>query len=90
MVRKAASQAVNRSSILRVFTKYNKYMNLYKEYKKKEYFYKKWFWRANYPVAIALYFLTDDKILLFYTLLCSVYANEETSASAEEAEKAQN
>lgn len=50
---------------------------------------KKWFWRANYPVAIALYFLSDEKVLLFYTLLCSVYANEETSASAEEAKKAQ-
>lgn len=51
--------------------------------------YKKWFWRANYPIAIILYIFTDEKILLFYTLLCSVYANEETSASAEEAKKAQ-
>lgn len=50
---------------------------------------KKWFWRANYPIAIVLYFLTSEKILLFYTLICSVYANEETSASAEEAKKAQ-
>lgn len=62
---------------------------LYKRYQKNEHFYKKWFWRANYPVAIALYILTSDSILLFYTLLCSVYANEETSASAEEAYKAQ-
>ena len=60
-----------------------------KLYKENEHTYKKWFWRANYPVAIALYFFTDEKILLFYTLLCSVYANEETSSSAEEAVKAQ-
>lgn len=58
-------------------------------YNKNEHKYKKWFWRANYPVAIALYFFTDEKILLFYTLLCSVYANEETSAGADEAVKAQ-
>jgi len=66
------------------------FRKFYKKYQKREHFYKKWFWRANYPVAIALYFLTDEKILLFYTLLCSVYANEETSAGADEAEKAQN
>jgi hypothetical protein len=55
----------------------------------KEHTYKKWFWRINYPIAFILYFFTDEKVLLFYTLLCSVYANEETSASAEEAVKAQ-
>lgn len=57
-------------------------------WKENEHRYKKWFWRANYPLAIALYFLTDEKILLLYTLLCSVYANEETSAGADEAQKA--
>lgn len=65
---------------------YNKHMN----YKKNKHLYKKWFWRANYPVAVALYFLVDEKIILFYTLLCSVYANEETSAGAEEAKLAQD
>ena len=55
----------------------------------KKHTYKKWFWRLNYPLAIGLYIFTSEKILLFYTLLCSVYANEETSASAEEAQKAQ-
>lgn len=64
-------------------------MNLKEHWNEKEHTYKKWFWRANYPIAIALYIFTDEKILLFYTLLCSVYANEETSASAEEAKKAQ-
>jgi hypothetical protein len=59
------------------------------KYKKNPHRYKKWFWRANYPIAVVLYFLTDEKILLFYTLLCSVYANEETSSGAEEAQKAQ-
>ena len=58
------------------------------DWNEKEHVYKKWFWRANYPVAILLYIFTDEKILLLYTLLCSVYANEETSASAEEARKA--
>lgn len=57
-------------------------------WKEKEHVYKKWFWRANYPLAIGLYFFTEEKVLLLYTLLCSVYANEETSASAEEARKA--
>lgn len=60
------------------------------DWKNKHHTYKKWFWRANYPVAFALYFLTNEKILLMYTLLCSVYANDETSASAEEAQKAQS
>jgi hypothetical protein len=65
-------------------------MKFIKYYKEKEHTIKKWSWRANYPVAIALYIFTDEKILLFYTLLCSVYANEEASAGAEEARKAQN
>jgi hypothetical protein len=69
---------------------YNEYMKIIKYYENNEHAIKKWFWRANYPVAIGLYIFTDEKILLFYTLLCSVYANEETSASAEEAKKAQN
>lgn len=55
----------------------------------KRHTYKKWFWIANYPLAIALYFLTDEKILLLYTLLCSVYANVETSDGAQEAKDAQ-
>lgn len=54
-------------------------------YRKHEHTIKKWFWRANYPLAIGLYFFTNEKILLLYTLLCSVYANEETSAGAAEA-----
>jgi hypothetical protein len=65
-------------------------MTLKENWQEHEHTYKKWFWRANYPVAILLYIFTDEKILLFYTLLCSVYANEETSASAEEAKKAQS
>lgn len=64
-------------------------MTLKQKWRENEHTYKKWFWRANYPIAIALYVFTDEKILLFYTLLCSVYANEETSASAEEAKRAQ-
>lgn len=64
-------------------------MTLKEKWHENEHTYKKWFWRANYPVAILLYIFTEEKILLFYTLLCSVYANEETSASAEEARKAQ-
>ena len=64
------------------------------DWKNKEHTYKKWFWRANYPIALILFFLTLTGIIpeiwiIFYTLLCSVYANEETSASAEEAKKAQ-
>ena len=59
-------------------------------WKENEHTIKKWFWRANYPVALGLYFFTDEKILLLYTVLASVYANEETSASAEEAKKAQS
>jgi hypothetical protein len=65
-------------------------MSIKKTWKKNEHTWKMWFWRANYPVAIALYFLTSDKILLLYTLLCSVYANEETSAGAKEAQEANN
>lgn len=61
-----------------------------KYYAENEHTIKKWFWRANYPVAIALYFTTNEKVLLLYTVICSVYANEESSASAEEARKAQN
>lgn len=44
-----------------------------------------YFWIANFPVAMILYFFTDEKILLLYTVLCSVYANVESSASAKEA-----
>lgn len=62
--------------------------NLRKAWAKNDHTVKKWFWRANYPVAILLYIFTDEKVLLMYTLLCSVYANEETSAGAEEAQKA--
>lgn len=61
----------------------------YKKYQKRDHFYKKWFWRANYIVAIVLYIFCSERILLMYTLLCSVYANEETSAGADEAVKAQ-
>lgn len=64
-------------------------MKLREFYKENEHIIKKWFWRANYPVAIALFFVSSERILLFYTLLCSVYANDETSASAEEAKRAQ-
>lgn len=59
--------------------------SLWTKFRKKEHTYKMYFWRANYPIAILLYFFTSEKILLFYTLLCSVYANEETSAGAKEA-----
>lgn len=63
-------------------------------WKDKEHTYKKWFWRLNYPVALVLFYFTlvgllDEIWIIFYTLMCSVYANEETSASAEEAKKAQ-
>jgi hypothetical protein len=64
-------------------------MKLQLNWEQNHHAYKKWFWRANYPVAIALYIFTNEKILLMYTLLCSVYANEETSAGADEAKKAQ-
>lgn len=56
-------------------------------YKDNPHGFKKWFWRANYIVAIGLYFFTDEKILLLYTVICSVYANEESSAAAENADK---
>lgn len=65
-------------------------MSVRKNWEENEHVYKKWFWRANYPIAILLYFFTEEKVLLLYTLLCSVYANEETSAGAEEARKAQS
>lgn len=62
---------------------------LYQTYQKREHHYKKVFWRWNYLVAIILYLFCSERILLMYTLLCSVYANEETSAGADEAVKAQ-
>lgn len=65
-------------------------MKFKKAWDKNEHTWKMWFWRANYPVALVLYFSTSEKILLLYTLLCSVYANEETSAGAKEAREAQN
>lgn len=66
-----------------------KWNKIKRNLKKNHHKYKKWFWRANYPVAIALYIYTDESVLLFYTLLCSVYANEESSAAAEEAENSE-
>lgn len=57
-------------------------MNIKENWRENEHLYKKWFWRANYPVAILLYLYSNEKVLLFYTLLCSVYANDETSAGA--------
>lgn len=62
---------------------------LRKNWREKEHVYKKWFWRANYPVMLAIYFWLPPQVLLLYTAFCSVYANDETSASAEEAKKAQ-
>lgn len=46
-----------------------------------------WFWIANFPLAIALYIFTDERTMLLYTLICSVYANAEASAAAKEAKK---
>lgn len=48
-----------------------------------------WFWILNFPLSIVLYIYTDEKILLLYTVLCSVYANAETSAAAKEAKASQ-
>lgn len=47
--------------------------------------YMMYFWIANFPVALLLFAFTNEKILLLYTVLCSVYANVEASAAAKEA-----
>jgi hypothetical protein len=54
-----------------------------------EHRYKKIFWRWNYPVVFLIYFFLPEPVLILYLALCSVYANDESSAGAEEAKEAQ-
>lgn len=45
-----------------------------------------WFWICNFPVAVILYFVTNEQVMLLYTAVMSVYANVESSAAAKEAQ----
>lgn len=44
-----------------------------------------YFWIANVPVCILLYYFSSNKVMGLYIALCSVYANVESSAGAHEA-----
>lgn len=44
----------------------------------------KWFWAANFPVVILLYLYLDERLLLLYLAIVSVYANFASEASTEQ------
>lgn len=48
----------------------------------------KWFWAANLPLVVALYFLLPSKYLLLYLAIVSVYANFAAEAGTEQSAEA--
>lgn len=67
----------------------NHTMNL-RKIRENKHRYLTWFWLINFPICIALYVWANEKIMGLYIALCSVYANAESSAAADEAKKAQD
>jgi hypothetical protein len=51
---------------------------------------KKWFWTANPPGVVAIFFMPEvwDKVSILYLALVSVWALVDTAASGEQAAKA--
>lgn len=43
------------------------------------------FWDVNFPLFVGLYLVTDEKLLLLYLGLVSIYANRESAAAKLEA-----